>query len=178
MAQLSSTASSTSARAKPFLPKKCGCPTLAFTRLAPSVLRETTSAISQRPESPRQDSEQDIPFASFLPVIFYRTTYADRKRIRADQKAEVAAFLNEPPFLREAKLLVNLFVVENLVNNIVVATPAYEPSDALITHGENNYELDDGVDTFQQQVDDVIAAGVTDRTSTQAQDQPEQAGDA
>ncbi|KAJ7280029.1 hypothetical protein C8J57DRAFT_1464465 [Mycena rebaudengoi] len=45
------------------------------------------------------------------------------------------------------------------------------------THGENNYELDDGVDAFQQQVDDVIAAGVTDGTSTQAQDQPEQAGD-
>jgi hypothetical protein len=38
----------------------------------------------------------------------------------------------EPPSLREAKLLVNLFVVENLVNNIVVATPPYEPSDVLI----------------------------------------------
>ncbi|KAJ7274684.1 hypothetical protein C8J57DRAFT_1466652 [Mycena rebaudengoi] len=45
------------------------------------------------------------------------------------------------------------------------------------THSGNNYELDDGVDAFQQQVDDVIAAGVTDGTSTQAQDQPEQAGD-
>ncbi|KAJ7256314.1 hypothetical protein C8J57DRAFT_1650756 [Mycena rebaudengoi] len=53
-----------------------------------------------------------------------------------------------------------------------------EMSQNVATHGENNYELDDGVDAFQQQVDDVIAAGVTDGTSTQAQDQPEQAGTA
>ncbi|KAJ7271792.1 hypothetical protein C8J57DRAFT_1226359 [Mycena rebaudengoi] len=58
-----------------------------------------------------------------------------------------------------------------------LAQPRTQHIQVLKTHGENNYELDDGVDAFQQQVDDVIAAGVTDGTSTQAQDQPEQAGD-
>ncbi|KAJ7269514.1 hypothetical protein C8J57DRAFT_1468565 [Mycena rebaudengoi] len=323
----------------------------AMTQSSPAApAKRTHSAMADE----NSDHEDDAPVTTAAPstnvnqnIVAAANTYADRKRIRADQKAKVAAFLNEPPSLREAKLLVNLFVVENLVNNIVVATPAYEPSDALIkniyslgaaiflsskistykgatptnillnilkqrrfdlpagiennaadwekvikavqdaltqlrakfkkaieaslktdkknakgayapgpqqqnifqlthtfvgganctvnvllcaqvalmrkvyltnlgpkfwdgldeklasirtkadgdshkisrafrhilktdrqTHGENNYELDDGVDAFQQQVDDVIAAGVTDGTSTQAQDQPEQAGDA
>lgn len=124
----------------------------AMTQSSPvAPAKRTHSAMADE----NSDHEDDAPVTTAVPstnvnqnIVAAANTYADRKRIRADQKAEVAAFLNvsilsslrvrdsflfqEPPSLREAKLLVNLFVVENLVNNIVVATPPYEPSDALI----------------------------------------------
>ncbi|KAJ7280030.1 hypothetical protein C8J57DRAFT_1464466 [Mycena rebaudengoi] len=108
----------------------------AMTQSSPvTPAKRTYSAMADK----NSDHEDDAPVTTAVPstnvnqnIVAAANTYADRKRIRTDQKAEVAAFLNEPPSLHEAKLLVNLFVVENLVNNIVVATPAYEPSDALI----------------------------------------------
>ncbi|KAJ7256654.1 hypothetical protein C8J57DRAFT_1517291 [Mycena rebaudengoi] len=55
--------------------------------------------------------------------------YADRKRLRADQKAEMAVM--DPPSLRDAKLLANVFAIENIVKAIVAATPQYSVSEAL-----------------------------------------------
>ncbi|KAJ7239485.1 hypothetical protein C8J57DRAFT_1528140 [Mycena rebaudengoi] len=62
-------------------------------------------------------------------IVEAANRYADRKRLRTDQKAEVAVM--DPPSLRDAKLLANLFAIENIVKEIVAATPQYSVSEAL-----------------------------------------------
>ncbi|KAJ6587291.1 hypothetical protein B0H10DRAFT_2442616 [Mycena sp. CBHHK59/15] len=69
------------------------------------------------------DSEnEDIPVSP---------RYAERKRLCSEQKTELDTFLKDPASLREAKLFVNLLHVDNLINQIVIATAPYEVSASL-----------------------------------------------
>ncbi|KAJ6611591.1 hypothetical protein B0H10DRAFT_2192837 [Mycena sp. CBHHK59/15] len=57
--------------------------------------------------------------------------YAERKRLRSEQKTELDTFLKDPASLCEAKLFVDLLHVDNLINQIVIATAPYEVSASL-----------------------------------------------
>ncbi|KAJ7670813.1 hypothetical protein DFH06DRAFT_1369978 [Mycena polygramma] len=70
-------------------------------------------------------------------VVLAATRYADRKRVKAEQKVEVEAFLQDPPQLREAKLLVNLMVVQNQVEKIITATAPWQPSADILKNIQN-----------------------------------------
>ncbi|KAJ7159996.1 hypothetical protein C8R43DRAFT_1124359 [Mycena crocata] len=54
--------------------------------------------------------------------------YADQKRLKTDQKATVDAFLHDPSNLREAKLLVHIMVLSNMVDKIITNTAPYQVS--------------------------------------------------
>ncbi|KAJ6619170.1 hypothetical protein B0H10DRAFT_2189155 [Mycena sp. CBHHK59/15] len=57
--------------------------------------------------------------------------YTEKKQLRGEQKTELDTFLKDPASLREAKLFVNLLHVDNLINQIVIATAPYEVSASL-----------------------------------------------
>ncbi|KAF8908370.1 hypothetical protein CPB85DRAFT_1436155 [Mucidula mucida] len=57
--------------------------------------------------------------------------FAARKKLKTEQLAEVEVFLQDPPHVRDAKTFALLHSVFNKVEEIVVATPAFEVSDNL-----------------------------------------------
>ncbi|KAJ7502256.1 hypothetical protein B0H11DRAFT_2365582 [Mycena galericulata] len=60
--------------------------------------------------------------------------YGERKRLEGEQLTELDIFLGDPPSLREAKLLANIFAVGNQVKKLVTTRPAYEVSSDLVTN--------------------------------------------
>ncbi|KAJ7714443.1 hypothetical protein B0H16DRAFT_1742636 [Mycena metata] len=60
--------------------------------------------------------------------------HAEKKRLRVDQVTEVGVFVNEPPVVREAKLLVEIIAARNELEKIVASKPAYEVSAELETN--------------------------------------------
>ncbi|KAJ7030503.1 hypothetical protein C8F04DRAFT_1263803 [Mycena alexandri] len=58
--------------------------------------------------------------------------HSTKKHLRPEQKVDPDLFMKDPPAIREAKLFVQGLHLENLLTKIVVATPAWEPSDELI----------------------------------------------
>ncbi|KAF8879346.1 hypothetical protein CPB85DRAFT_1443188 [Mucidula mucida] len=57
--------------------------------------------------------------------------FAARKKLKTEQLAEVEVFLQDPPHVCDAKTFALLHSVFNKVEEIVVATPAFEVSDDL-----------------------------------------------
>ncbi|KAJ6542997.1 hypothetical protein B0H19DRAFT_1077018 [Mycena capillaripes] len=61
-------------------------------------------------------------------IVAATKLYANKKRLRGDQATELEQFANDPPSLREVKLLANLFVVSNELGKLVTSQPSYEVS--------------------------------------------------
>ncbi|KAJ7796556.1 hypothetical protein B0H14DRAFT_3494671 [Mycena olivaceomarginata] len=97
----------------------------------------TPTPAQKRTRNDLSDNEDDI--ASGPPALLLTTQnstqlvqrYAEKKRLRVDQIAEVNSFLKDIPAVRDAKILVNILQVGNQVNAIVVATPEYQVSASL-----------------------------------------------
>ncbi|KAF7368442.1 hypothetical protein MVEN_00167200 [Mycena venus] len=64
-------------------------------------------------------------------IIAATKLYADKKRLRGDQATELEQFANDPPSLREVKLLANLFAVGNELGKLVTSQLSYEVSAEL-----------------------------------------------
>ncbi|KAJ7218579.1 hypothetical protein GGX14DRAFT_390346 [Mycena pura] len=63
--------------------------------------------------------------------------YADHKRLKPEQKAEVDDFFKASSVVRHAKLLVMLMAVDNHLNEIILAQPPFELGDAAETNIEH-----------------------------------------
>ncbi|KAJ7678628.1 hypothetical protein B0H17DRAFT_1206691 [Mycena rosella] len=64
-------------------------------------------------------------------VVAAINRFMAKKRLRGEQKAEVAVYLNDPPTIREAKAFVQAFHLENLLAKIIVSQPPWEASSDL-----------------------------------------------
>ncbi|KAJ7795670.1 hypothetical protein B0H14DRAFT_2620726 [Mycena olivaceomarginata] len=67
-------------------------------------------------------------------IVSAARQYAERKRLRGDQVTALEVFLNEPPSLREAKMLTDLWALGNQVEKIVTSKPAFEVSEDCETN--------------------------------------------
>ncbi|KAJ7663621.1 hypothetical protein B0H17DRAFT_907815, partial [Mycena rosella] len=52
----------------------------------------------------------------------------ERKRLRTDQAAEVDVFVNDTASVREVKMFINMFALDNKINKIVTTKAAYQVS--------------------------------------------------
>ncbi|KAJ7883869.1 hypothetical protein B0H14DRAFT_3432683 [Mycena olivaceomarginata] len=67
-------------------------------------------------------------------IVSAARQYAERKRLRGDQVTALEVFLNEPPSLREAKMVADLWAFGNQVDKIVTSKPAFEVSEDCETN--------------------------------------------
>ncbi|KAJ7330335.1 hypothetical protein DFH08DRAFT_966895 [Mycena albidolilacea] len=67
-------------------------------------------------------------------IVSAARQYAERKRLRSDQVTALEVFLNEPPSLREAKMLTDLWALGNQVEKIITSKPAFEVSEDCETN--------------------------------------------
>jgi hypothetical protein len=127
--------------------------------LADAMLRSSPppeQVLGKRPheeddeEDPGRDTEPDegtstsAQAQSLVPSLGNITgttlRYATYKKLRAEQRDELEAFLQESALGRQAKLFVCLLSVENKIDTFRSAAPPYQVSDGLKTN-INNYSV-------------------------------------
>ncbi|KAJ6456739.1 hypothetical protein C8R45DRAFT_1186444 [Mycena sanguinolenta] len=80
------------------------------------------------------DNDNDTVPTFALPnqnVVMTVQRYGERKRLRPEQLTDVALFVQDPPAVREAKLLINVLHLENELGKIITSVPQFEVSPAL-----------------------------------------------
>ncbi|KAJ6481966.1 hypothetical protein C8R45DRAFT_1151229 [Mycena sanguinolenta] len=80
------------------------------------------------------DNDNDTVPTFALPnqnVVMTVQRYGERKRLRPEQLTAVALFVQDPPAVREAKLLINVLHLENELGKIITSAPQFEVSPAL-----------------------------------------------
>ncbi|KAJ7648147.1 hypothetical protein B0H17DRAFT_1215692 [Mycena rosella] len=105
----------------------------AMTQSSP-VRPSAANTGDKRPRTPADDDQSDTEETPATITVSGSATNQNFKRLRGEQKAEVADWLNDPPTLREAKAFVQAFHLENLITKIIVSQPPWAVSSDLETN--------------------------------------------
>ncbi|KAJ7659978.1 hypothetical protein B0H17DRAFT_1211677 [Mycena rosella] len=115
----------------------------AMTQSSP-VRPSAANTGDKTPRSPADDDQSDTEETPATIAVSGSATnqnfvasvnrFMAKKRLRGEQKAEVADWLNDLPTLREAKAFVQAFHLENLITKVIVSQPPWAVSSDLETN--------------------------------------------